>query len=497
MLQPSLLLILSLPVFGKIVIIDGDPVVKTSLGDIRGSTESGTVRAFLGVPYAHAPVKDRRFKVPEILTEKWEKEIEAKRMASTCYQTPDASFPGFFGSEMWNPPTALSEDCLNLNIWVPENPNGNVLVWIFGGGFFSGSPSLRIYDGSVLAATTRAIVVNINYRVGPFGFLYLGDESPAPGNMGLLDQQAALKWINKHISSFGGDSQKVTLIGESAGAASVTSHLTAPDSYELFQKIIANSGSITHPWATMAPEVMLETSLRLAKDLNCTEREDAISIHECLTKLSAEEIQSQNDANWPSHVLLFPFVPIRKDKNFFKGNVYDRLSGGDMKKDASVIIGAVKDEGTFWLPYYFSGSGFVFDPNVDANSQSNASPINEQQYEDSIRSLMTYFGNSKEAEKILVDTYKTPPSEDKEALRLRDGVAQLVGDLFFTCSVKEYADSLLSHINGDVYTYYFVKRSSANPWPKWMGVMHGYEIEYEFGLPFHAPSLYDTLSFEF
>lgn len=351
---------------------------------------------------------------------------------------------------------------------------------------------MRIYDGSVLAAITRAIVVNINYRVGPFGFLYLGDESPAPGNMGLLDQQTALKWINQHIYSFGGDPQKVTLIGESAGAASVTSHLTAPDSYELFQKIIANSGSITHPWATMAPEVVLATSMRLAENLNCTDSTDAVSIHECLSKASAEDIQSQNDANWPSQALLVPFAPIRKDRNFFKGNVYDRLSSRDMKKDVSVITGAVKDEGTIWLPYSFSGSGFVFDPNEEADSQSNASPLNEKQYEDSIHSLMTYFGNSKEAEKILIETYKTLSSEDKKELRLRDGVAQLVGDLFFTCNVKEYADNLLKYICGDVYTYYFTKRSSANPWPKWMGVMHGYEIEYEFGLPFHAPSLYDT-----
>nr|AEF32259.1 acetylcholinesterase-3 [Heligmosomoides bakeri] len=496
MLRSFVLLLIVLKWFTNAAPSNNGPLVETALGKIRGifKEHAGkTVRAFLGVPYAKPPVGDLRFQPPQPITEPW-RELNAQNLAKSCYQTPDTYFPGFRGSEMWNAPTELSEDCLNMNIWVPENPDGTVLVWIFGGGFFSGSPSLDLYDGTVLAATTGATVVNINYRLGPFGFLYLGKGSKAPGNMGLLDQQAALKWIHENIGFFGGDPSQVTLIGESAGAASATAHLSAPDSYPYFSKVVANSGSIIHPWATRPAEIMLQLSMNLAKKLGCPpDGANADSIHACLVKASAKDIQTQNDAIWEEvgQIMSFPFVPILDDENFFKGILPDSLNDRNMKKDASVIIGAVKDEGTFWLPYYLSGSGFTFNETVDANSEVNSAFLDEQQYKDSVNSFISYFGNSSKAEEILQNAYKDVSPEKELKLRLRDGVAQLMGDAFFTCSVKEYADVLGNNLEGKVYTYYFTRRSSANPWPKWMGVMHGYEIEYEFGLPFRNSSLYD------
>uniref|UniRef100_A0A915DV68 Carboxylic ester hydrolase n=1 Tax=Ditylenchus dipsaci TaxID=166011 RepID=A0A915DV68_9BILA len=164
-------------------------------------------------------------------------------------------FPQFPGAEMWNPPSEVDEDCLTLNIWVPEKHDGTVMVWIYGGGF---------------SQVEGAIVVNINYRLGAFGFLYFGAGSPVPGNMGLLDQQMALRWVNENIAYFGGDPRRVTLFGESSGGASASAHLFAQGSKNYFTKLIAKSGSILNNWATKPKEVILDISLTLAKRLNCT-----------------------------------------------------------------------------------------------------------------------------------------------------------------------------------------------------------------------------------
>ncbi|KAK5971050.1 Carboxylic ester hydrolase [Trichostrongylus colubriformis] len=105
------------------------------------------------------------------------------------------------------------------------------MVWLFGAGYYSGSPSLALYDGKALALLGNVVVVNLNYRLGPFGFLYM-DHDEAPGNVGMLDQQLALYWIQENIYNFGGNPRRITLFGQNAGAASIVAHLVAPGSKE-------------------------------------------------------------------------------------------------------------------------------------------------------------------------------------------------------------------------------------------------------------------------
>ncbi|VDO55513.1 unnamed protein product [Haemonchus placei] len=409
-------------------------------------------------------------------------ELEARTPAKTCFLTIDTTFPQFPGAEMWNPPNGISEDCLNMNIWVPANHDGSVLVWIFGGGKLQTVPILLRKEQ--LANIAYSLSANL---LGPFGFLYLGDDSPVPGNMGLLDQQVALRWIHEHIGSFGGDPTRVTLFGESAGSAAATAHIAAPNSYTYFNKIIANSGTIMNSWASRTPDTMLELSLRLAKRLNCTARgTDAAAIHNCLRAAPAGVIQVEadsvsSDINLP---MTFAFVPVSADKNFFQGDVFERLRSRNFKKDVSVIIGTVKDEGTYWLPYYMNRYGFWFNHTISAEDPQNKALITSLHSEQSVRPCMSAFVRSMNRSSLLKYVFLFRE-------QLRDGVGRFLGDYFFTCSLIEFADIIADNVYGPVYMYYFTMRSTANPWPKWMGIMHGYEIEYAFGQPLTRPSLYE------
>jgi len=271
---------------------DDDPIVDTEYGRVQGFRYSVpelggvTGSAFLGIPFAEPPVGSRRFRRPEPLRRPWAGVRSAVRKPSTCYQAADLFFGEEFpGSTMWNPNTELSEDCLMLNVWVPDGAGSRnarrrksdskrpVMAWIFGGGFYSGTPTLDLYDGQILAAEHDVVLVSIGYRVGALGFFCL-DHPSAPCNAGLYDQLLALQWIQTNIGAFGGDANNVTLFGESAGSASVTFHLLSPLSRDLFHRAILQSGSANMPWATTTMTEGKERSMELAIILGCPRTDD-------------------------------------------------------------------------------------------------------------------------------------------------------------------------------------------------------------------------------
>ncbi|MCV7084579.1 carboxylesterase/lipase family protein [Mycolicibacter hiberniae] len=203
-------------------------VVRTGSGLLRGSVGPDH-RLFQGVPYAAPPVGPLRWQPPAPMPA-WPGVREAVRRGPWCIQ-PDAGDAD---------PT--SEDCLTLNVWTPTGSAAEplpVMVWIHGGSFMRGAGD--IYHAQRLAVRGRIVVVTVNYRLGALGFLAdpaLGD----PGNYGLADQQAALRWVRDNIDAFGGDPDKVTIAGESAGGMSVCDHLAAPESAGLFRAAIIQSG---------------------------------------------------------------------------------------------------------------------------------------------------------------------------------------------------------------------------------------------------------------
>lgn len=190
---------------------DPELLVTVRGGRLRGlrlMAPGGPVSAFLGIPFAEPPVGPRRFLPPEP-KRPWPGVLNATAFQRVCYQYVDTLYPGFEGTEMWNPNRELSEDCLYLNVWTPYPRPASptpVLVWIYGGGFYSGASSLDVYDGRFLAQAEGTVLVSMNYRVGAFGFLALPGSREAPGNVGLLDQRLALQWVQENVAAFGGGS---------------------------------------------------------------------------------------------------------------------------------------------------------------------------------------------------------------------------------------------------------------------------------------------------
>src|SRR5690348_16682551 len=213
------------------------PVVTTGDGAVRGTT-AGTVAEFLGIPYAAPPTGNLRWR-PPASPAGWRGVRDATQFGPSCPQTAGPFLP----------PGTISEDCLYLNVYAPTAGNNDqggrpVLVWIHGGGLVQDGS--RNYDGTRLAAA-GAVVVTINYRLGALGFLAHPALAARPGgpagNYGLMDQQAALRWVRANIGRFGGNPHNVTIAGESAGGLSVLAHLVSRGSRGLFQRAIVESGA--------------------------------------------------------------------------------------------------------------------------------------------------------------------------------------------------------------------------------------------------------------
>ena len=219
--------------------IAANPVVEAPAGTLEGKSV-GKVREYKGIPFAQPPVGPLRWKAPQPLPA-WPGVRKAQSFGAACIQPRPAAVHIYA-----NPPAKISEDCLTLNIWAPEDAkDAPVIVWIHGGALTTGYSHEGMYDGAKLAAR-GAIVVSINYRLGVLGYLAhpaLSAESHdgVSGNYGLLDQIAALEWVKANISAFGGDTGNVTIAGESAGALSVMYLMASPKARGLFHKAIAQS----------------------------------------------------------------------------------------------------------------------------------------------------------------------------------------------------------------------------------------------------------------
>ncbi len=218
----------------------GAPVVRTRRGPIRGEAEKGAL-VFRGIPFAAAPVGRLRFRPPMAPTP-WTEVRPALDFAPACPQLVDID-------PTENNNSVMAEDCLAVNVWTPKNDSLRrpVMVWIHGGGFVEGSARNTWYDGAALAKRGDVVVVTLQYRLGAWGYLELselgGPEYAESGNLGILDQIAALQWVHDNIAAFGGDPQNVTLFGQSAGAGGIGILMITPLARGLFHRAILESGT--------------------------------------------------------------------------------------------------------------------------------------------------------------------------------------------------------------------------------------------------------------
>lgn len=224
-------------------------VVTTRTGQVMGGTnQASDVASYKGIPFAAPPVGNLRWQAPQPV-KPWKGVRECRQYGPSPMQAVPAPF-SMWSAEFLIPKAPISEDCLYLNVWTSAasaKAHQPVLVWIYGGGFSSGGSAVPIYDGEALAKK-GIVVVSINYRVGPFGFLAHPDLTKesgkqASGNYGLLDQLAALHWVQQNIAAFGGDPQHVTIAGQSAGSMSVNCLVASPLAKGLFHQAIAESGA--------------------------------------------------------------------------------------------------------------------------------------------------------------------------------------------------------------------------------------------------------------
>ncbi|HWD77236.1 MAG TPA: carboxylesterase family protein [Kribbella sp.] len=311
--------------------------VRTDGGLVAGKAVGGSV-VYDGIPYAAPPVGVLRWKAPQPVRP-WSG-VRPSEIANLCPQQPNSEAPD--GS--------VTEDCLYLNVSTPARASAKpraVVVWIPGGGFFSGAGSS--YEASKFAARGDVVVVTVNYRLGIFGFFgYPG--LPGSGTFGLQDQQAALRWVQRNARAFGGDPRNVTIAGESAGGMSVCAQLTSPTSTGLFAKAIMQSGSCTFNWAANSqyPGQAADSPWIPARQVEANGKEwasgkkPACTTIECLRDLKADVLLEDTLQFTQIGYGESPVVPLSPAKAI-KAGLFHRVP---------VISGNNHDEANGWLPAF-------------------------------------------------------------------------------------------------------------------------------------------------
>jgi len=398
-------------------------------GRVSGVVSSGTA-SFKGIPFAAPPVGELRWKPPQPVVA-WVGVKAAETFAPSCMQ--DTSFVKLFGA-----PEAISEDCLYLNVWTPANSANErlpVMVWIYGGAFLAGMTSIPAYDGGPLAEK-GVVLVSVSYRLGAFGFLAhpeLSKESgKGSGNYGLQDQIAGLRWVKENIAKFGGDPNRVTIFGESAGGISVSMLAASPAAKGLFHRAISESGGnfgparLTNEGGATVPSLTVaeRTGQKFLGSLGASDIKSARAI-------PAAKIQGVQGGFWPVF-----------DGDVLPGDQYE-LYRAKHFNDTPILIGTNSDEGITFVP---------------GTTQPAA-------FEEMIRT-----GYGAKADVILMANPHATVAESTQSAR------NIFRDATFAWHTWAWARLQSKQGSGKAYVYYFDHRTPQSPG----GAGHAAEIPYVF-----------------
>jgi para-nitrobenzyl esterase len=318
-------------------------VVTTRHGRVRGHVTDG-VAAFKGIPFAAPPYGANRFQPPRP-PQPWDGVRDALEYGPVPPQPPYT--PPF--DELLGGQGRPGEDCLNLNVWTPDPGSGSlpVMVWIHGGAFMRGSGALPTYDGARFARD-GVVCVTINYRLGADGFLYL---EGGTGNRGLLDQIAALEWVQENIRAFGGDPARVTIFGESAGAFSVATLLSMPRTSGLFRRAIAQSGAAQHTSSQATAQLVgrnLADKLGVEVTMRSLAEVPLVRLVEAQAELALELAIRPDPARWgevaANGMIFEPVV----DGNVVPARPIERIVAG-ASAAIDLMVGTTTEEWRFFL----------------------------------------------------------------------------------------------------------------------------------------------------
>ncbi|CAF95208.1 unnamed protein product, partial [Tetraodon nigroviridis] len=296
-----------------------------------------------------------------------------------------------------------------------------------------------------------------------FGFLSLPNNPNVRGNAGLMDQRLAIQWVVDNIAAFGGDPSQITLFGESAGSISVGLHVLSPGSNVLFKRAVMQSFVPTAPGATFDLEETWKRAIKLGTLLDCPTSAPA-ELETCLQRVNASQL-AVAQFGVLSNLESYPFFPV-VDGVFLPDTPKALLNSKSNTKE--LLLGVNKNEASYFLVYAV--------PGYDLGD----SLISKKQL---LYGLDLFFGKEIEPfASTITDLYSSVTADSG---RFRDFLEKTVSDAVFNCPVQKFSASY-EQSGGKPFLYYFQHRSSTNPWPEWMGVMHGYEIEFVFGLPLNA-----------